>query len=56
MFNPAVADPRQCVFSRPIRVRYEWNKTDPQHPVWEQSFSPDGGETWEKNWVAVFSR
>jgi hypothetical protein len=41
---------------RPIRVRYEWDKTDPRHPVWEQSFSPDGGETWEKNWVAVFSR
>ncbi|GAA1843005.1 hypothetical protein [Asanoa iriomotensis] len=41
---------------RPIRVRYEWNKTDPAHPTWQQSFSQDGGETWETNWTATFSR
>jgi hypothetical protein len=42
--------------AKPIRVRYEWDMTDPQHPVWQQSFSPDAGETWETNWVATFSR
>lgn len=41
---------------RPIRVRYTWDKTDPAHPLWEQSFSPDAGRTWEKNWQATFSR
>jgi hypothetical protein len=25
-------------------------------PHWEQAFSDDGGETWETNWVAEFTR
>jgi hypothetical protein len=40
----------------PVRVRYRWTKTDPDHPRWEQAFSPDGGQTWETNWIADFSR
>jgi hypothetical protein len=40
----------------PIRVRYVWTKTDPARPRWEQSFSTDGGKTWEVNWMATFSR
>ena len=24
--------------------------------VWEQSFSPDGGKTWEVNWICELSR
>jgi hypothetical protein len=41
---------------RPVRVRYRWTDTATDHPTWEQSFSPDGGETWEVNWTATFSR
>ncbi|MEJ3745915.1 hypothetical protein WEI85_21810 [Actinomycetes bacterium KLBMP 9797] len=41
---------------RPIRVRYRWSATDTPHPRWEQAFSPDGGATWEANWVATFTR
>jgi hypothetical protein len=41
---------------RPVRVRYRWTDTDTAHPSWEQSFSPDGGGTWEINWTATFSR
>ena len=40
----------------PIRVRYTWSTVDTDHPTWEQAFSTDGGETWEPNWVAVFTR
>jgi hypothetical protein len=40
----------------PIRVRYRWYATDTEHPCWEQSFSPDGGQTWEVNWTATFTR
>lgn len=40
----------------PIRVRYRWSAVDPANPRWEQSFSPDGGRTWEVNWIATFSR
>ena len=41
---------------RPIRVRYQWLDTDTPNPRWEQSFSIDGGATWEVNWKAVFER
>jgi hypothetical protein len=41
---------------KPIRVRYEWSKVDPDRPTWQQAFSPDGGQTWEVNWIATFSR
>jgi len=38
----------------PVKVRFLWN----QHssPVWEQSMSTDGGQTWERNWVMRFTR
>jgi hypothetical protein len=39
-----------------VRVRYTWDKTDPDHPVWQQSFSCDAGRTWEANWQATFTR
>lgn len=41
---------------RPIRVRYEWSRSDTDSPRWEQAFSTDGGDTWEVNWVATFTR
>ena len=40
----------------PVRVRYRWSRTDSDQPRWEQAFSPDGGDTWELNWVAEFRR
>jgi hypothetical protein len=40
----------------PIRVRYVWSEVDTAHPRWEQSFSTDGGGTWETNWVGTFTR
>ena len=42
--------------SRPIRVRFLWSLPAPQRPRWEQAFSPDGGSSWETNWVMDFSR
>lgn len=41
---------------KPIRVRYRWSQVDTAHPRWEQAFSADGGESWEVNWMATFSR
>ncbi|HKD98430.1 MAG TPA: hypothetical protein VKB69_12685, partial [Micromonosporaceae bacterium] len=40
----------------PVRVRYVWSDTRTDHPRWAQSFSTDGGATWELNWQAVFTR
>lgn len=41
---------------KPIRVRFQWTELRPDAPRWEQAFSPDGGETWETNWVMDFTR
>lgn len=41
---------------RPIRVRYIWSRITPTSAHWEQAFSPDGGQTWETNWISDFSR
>jgi len=41
---------------RPIRVRFTWSGITTPTPCWEQAFSDDGGETWETNWIMVFTR
>jgi hypothetical protein len=41
---------------KPIRVRYTWSEITPTTCHWEQAFSPDGGATWETNWVMDFER
>jgi hypothetical protein len=35
---------------RLIYVRFVWTKTDSDSPHFEQSYSDDGGKTWEVNW------
>lgn len=45
------------VFERkPIIVVFQWDKTNPDSPIWSQAFSPDNGSTWEWNWYMTFSR
>jgi hypothetical protein len=41
---------------QPIKVRYLLTPLTPSTRRWEQAFSPDGGHTWETNWVTLFSR
>lgn len=41
---------------RAILVRYVWLNISPQSARMEQSFSPDGGRTWEVNWICELSR
>jgi len=41
---------------RAILVRYVWLNLSPQSARMEQSFSPDGGKTWEVNWICELSR
>ena len=41
---------------RPILVRFAWSGVKTPTPRWEQSFSDDGGRTWETNWVMDFAR
>ena len=39
-----------------ILVRFIWSKTDTDSPHFEQSFSEDGGKTWEVNWITDQTR
>lgn len=39
-----------------IVVRYLWTELKTDSPKFEQAFSPDGGKTWEPNWVTVQTR
>jgi hypothetical protein len=41
---------------RPIKVRFIWSNITRDAARWEQAFSPDGGATWETNWITEFSR
>jgi hypothetical protein len=41
---------------KPVITRFIWSQTNTQTPKWEQALSPDGGKTWETNWVMHFAR
>ena len=41
---------------RGVLVRYLWSDITPASCHWEQAFSPDGGRTWETNWIMDFTR
>ena len=41
---------------RMIQVRNVWTDITPNSCRFEQSFSDDGGKTWELNWIAVDTR
>jgi hypothetical protein len=41
---------------RPIVVRFHWQDICGKRPHWQQSFSPDEGQTWEMNWENFFTR
>ena len=41
---------------QPIKVRFNWSEITPTAARWDQAFSPDGGATWETNWIMRFSR
>ncbi len=41
---------------KPIRVRFLWSHITPISAHWEQAFSPDGGKTWETNWIMDITR
>lgn len=41
---------------RAIFVRYVWLNLSPRAARMEQSFSADGGRTWETNWICELTR
>jgi hypothetical protein len=47
---------QETLKGRTILVRYVWLDLSPQSARMEQSYSPDGGKTWEVNWICELSR
>jgi len=47
---------QETLRNRVILVRYVWLNISPKAARMEQSFSPDGGKTWEVNWICELSR
>ena len=41
---------------KPIIVRFIWSDLTETSTRWEQAFSPDGGKTWEVNWIMESTR
>jgi len=39
-----------------VLVKYEWSKITPTSAHFEQSYSEDGGKTWEANWITDQTR
>ena len=49
-------DAMDILDGKAILVRFVWSKTDSSMPHFEQSFSDDGGKTWEANWITDQTR
>ncbi len=43
------------VAGREVILRFDW-QADPSTPVWQQSFSDDGGVSWKVNWEMTLRR
>ena len=41
---------------QPVKVLFDWSRTDTECPRWSQAFSYDDGKTWETNWIMEFKR
>jgi len=41
---------------REAKVRFDWKDITPSSARWEQSFSFDGGRTFETDWIMEFTR
>ncbi|MEP6901286.1 MAG: hypothetical protein ABJA66_06020 [Actinomycetota bacterium] len=39
---------------KPIVVKFKWDATNSEMPIWSQAFSEDNGKTWEWNWYMTF--
>jgi len=47
---------QDTINGRTILIRYDWTNLTTSTPHFEQSFSDDGGKTWEVNWITDQTR
>jgi hypothetical protein len=41
---------------KPLHVRFRWDNLSTKTARWQQSFSLDGGQKWDTNWIMEFTR
>lgn len=47
---------RDVCEGKEVIIKFNWDKTNPDKPVWSQAFSADNGQTWEWNWYMYMTR
>jgi len=47
---------QDTIDGKTILIRFIWSNTNTNAPHFEQSFSEDGGKTWEVNWITDQTR
>ncbi len=47
---------QDTIDGKTLWVRFIWSQTDSKSPHFEQSYSEDGGKTWEVNWITDQTR
>ncbi|HUI52439.1 MAG TPA: hypothetical protein VLX60_11670 [Terriglobales bacterium] len=47
---------QDTINGKTILIRYRWTNLNTTSPHFEQSFSDDGGKTWEVNWITDQTR
>lgn len=47
---------QDTINGKTILIRFIWSNTNTNTPHFEQSFSDDGGKTWEVNWITDQAR
>ena len=47
---------QDTISGKTVFIRFDWTKLNTDTPHFEQSFSEDGGQTWEVNWITDQTR
>lgn len=47
---------QDTINGKTILIKFDWTRLDSTAPHFEQSFSDDGGKTWEVNWITDQTR
>ena len=54
--DEGVFDGTDTLRGKPVDTRYHWQDIHSARPHWQQSFSADGGKSWEMNFENFFTR
>jgi hypothetical protein len=49
-------DTQYTINNKAVLIRFRWTNLNTDTPHFEQSFSDDGGKTWEANWITDQTR